>query len=177
MPGLKNVLEHQESEFTLLGTPDNYKQILGTWELESSENFVEFMGALGVSSFMLMGEDVMKPIIVFSFVNQLNQFKIETSTALKKCELVFSLGEPFVEITGDGRRTNSTVQLEGNIMTHVQNGELARGEKSTTIVRIFKESSLETECTITGPGEKISCKREWGMSSISNNEDDFLFQF
>ena len=27
---------------------------------------------------------------------------------------------------------------------------LLRGEKSTTIVRIFKESSLETECTITG---------------------------
>ena len=74
------------------------------------------------------------------------------------------MGEEFVEITGDGRRTtskvlrrdfllhrlfvlhqeddhnrqwphNHQVTIDGNTMTHVQKGDSARGEKDTKIVR------------------------------------------
>ena len=84
--------------------------MLGTYRLEKSENFEEFMNKLGVSPFWLLSDGVTKPVTVISYVVQLGQFKIETRTALKKTELVFKINEDFIEITADGRRSTSKVR-------------------------------------------------------------------
>ena len=110
----KNLI-HQDSNVSSLDTPESYKMMLGTYRLEHSENFEEFMNKLGVSSFMLLSDGVTKPVTLISYVVQLGQFKLETRTALKKTELVFKINEEFVEITGDGRRATSKGTIEGRI--------------------------------------------------------------
>ena len=90
-----------------LEVPEAYKIFLGTFRLEESNNFEEFMSKLGVSPFWLLSDGVNKPVTVISYIVQLGQWKMETRTALKKAELMFKLDEDFIEITADGRRATS----------------------------------------------------------------------
>ena len=151
----KNLI-HQDSNVSNLDIPEDYKLMIGTYRMEHSENFEEFMTTLGVSPFMLLSDGVTRPVTVISYVVQLGQFKMETRTALKKTELVFKPNEEFVEITGDGRRATSTVTIGGNIMTHKQLGEknAGRDEMDTEIVRTFDKEIMKCEAKITTRGTK-----------------------
>jgi len=155
-------LNKQDSTVSSLSIPEAYVGMLGTYRLEESDKFEEFMQALGVSPFMLLSDGVMRPVTVVSYVAQLSQFRLETRTALKKTELLFKIGEEFVEITGDGRRTTSKVTVEGNTMVHVQKGDSARGEKDTKIVRTFDPDKMHCVITITGAGgPEMRCIRSF----------------
>jgi hypothetical protein len=164
----KNMI-HQDSNVSSLDMPDDYKIMLGTYILESSEKFEQFMNKLGVSSFMLLSDGVTKPVTVISYVVQLAQFKLETRTALKKTELVFKINEEFVEITGDGRRATSKVTTENNVMTHVQMGETAMNMLNTEIVRTFDKDMMRCVCKITTRGSEVVCLRTYRRI-----EDDYL---
>ena len=61
-----------------LEVPEAYKTFLGTFRLEESNNFEEFMSKLGVSPFWLLSDGVNKPVTVISYVVQLGQWKMET---------------------------------------------------------------------------------------------------
>ena len=154
-------LVHQDSNVSSLDIPEEYKAIIGTYRLEHSEKFEEFMTKLGVSPFMLLSDGVTKPVTVISYVVQLGQFKMETRTALKRTELVFKVNEEFIEITGDGRRATSTITIDGNIMTHKQMGEkdAGRDEFDTEVVRTFDKDQMKCEVKITTRGESGSCLR------------------
>ena len=156
-------LVHQDSNVSSLEIPEDYKIIIGTYRLEHSEKFEEFMNKLGVSPFMLLSDGVTKPVTVISYVVQLGQFKMETRTALKRTELVFKVNEEFIEITGDGRRATSTITIDGNVMTHKQMGEkdAGRDEFDTQIVRTFDVEQMKCEAKITTRGESLACVRNY----------------
>ena len=105
----EKTLVHQDSNVSSLEVPEAYKPVLGTYRLDKSDKFEEFMSKLGVSPFWLLSDGVTRPVTVISYVVQLGQFRMETRTALKKTELVFKLNEDFIEITADGRRATSRV--------------------------------------------------------------------
>merc|ERR1711988_182152 len=123
MKSEEKTLVHQDSNVSSLEVPEAYKIFLGTFRLEESTNFEEFMSKLGVSPFWLLSDGVNKPVTVISYLVQLGQWKMETRTALKKAELMFKLDEDFIEITADGRRATSKITLKGPVMTQVQRGE------------------------------------------------------
>ena len=158
---MDKTLVHQDSNVSSLEIPEAYKILLGTYRLEHSENFENFMTKLGVSPFMLLSDGVTKPVTVISYVVQLGQFKMETRTALKRTELVFKVNEEFIEITGDGRRATSTITIDGNTMTHKQIGEkdIGRDELDTEVVRTFDKEQMHCEAKVTTRGEAVSCVR------------------
>ena len=150
----EKTLVHQDSNVSSLEVPEAYKPVLGTYRLDKSDKFEEFMSKLGVSPFWLLSDGVTRPVTVISYVVQLGQFRMETRTALKKTELVFKLNEDFIEITADGRRATSRVtsnhitvltmccvqiSLKGNTMVHTQTGEktATREDLTTEVTRTF----------------------------------------
>ena len=44
--------------------PESYKVLLGTYKLDTTEGFEEFMVRLGVSPFMLLSDGVTKPVTI-----------------------------------------------------------------------------------------------------------------
>ena len=54
----------------------NQEMILKHTVVESLLAFLVTLMLAGVSPFLLLGEEVMRPITVFSYVNQLNKFKV-----------------------------------------------------------------------------------------------------
>ena len=51
-------LVHQDSNVSNLDIPEDYKIMIGTYRLEHSEKFEDFMTKLGVSPFMLLSDGV-----------------------------------------------------------------------------------------------------------------------
>ncbi|TWW53617.1 Fatty acid-binding protein, brain [Takifugu flavidus] len=84
-----------------------------TWKLVESENFDDYMKALGVG------------------------FATRQST-FKNTEISFKLGEEFDETTADDRNCKSTVSLEGDKLVHVQKWD----GKETTFVREIKDGKM-----------------------------------
>ena len=156
-------LVHQDSNVSSLETPEAYKIFLGTFKLENSEGFEDFMKKLGVSPFWLLSDGVTKPVTAISYVVQLKQFKIETRTALKRTELVFKVNEDFIEITADGRRATSHITVAGSVMTHVQKGEktTSRADLDTQVTRTFDKEGMKCEVRITTPGSVATCVRHY----------------
>ena len=159
----EKTLVHQDSNVSSLEVPEAYKPVLGTYRLDKSDKFEEFMSKLGVSPFWLLSDGVTRPVTVISYVVQLGQFRMETRTALKKTELVFKLNEDFIEITADGRRATSRITVGGPVMTHVQRGEktASRADVDTQVTRTFDKEGMKCEVRITTPGSQTSCVRNY----------------
>ena len=61
--------------------PESYKVLLGTYKLDTTEGFEEFMVRLGVSPFMLLSDGVTKPVTI---IRQSRQIWILTPTPSPK---------------------------------------------------------------------------------------------
>ncbi|XP_066228528.1 fatty acid-binding protein 9-like [Saccopteryx leptura] len=91
---------------------------LGTWKLESSENFEEYLGQLGVPVAFRHLAALEKPTIHISAHG--NKVIIKTESSFKNFEISFKLGEEFNETTADNRRVKSIITLDGDSLVHVQ---------------------------------------------------------
>lgn len=78
---------------------------IGTWKLETSENFEEYMKAVEVNHLMRKIGKVARPQIVIS-VNR-DEVTFRAHIPLITHMVTFKLGEEFVETTPDGRRIQS----------------------------------------------------------------------
>ncbi|XP_036193300.1 fatty acid-binding protein 9-like isoform X2 [Myotis myotis] len=75
---------------------------LGTWKLESSENFEEYLEQLGVPGTIRHLAALEKPRICISAHG--DKVSLRTETSFKNFEISFKLGEEFDETTADGRK-------------------------------------------------------------------------
>ncbi|KAM7075045.1 fatty acid-binding protein 9-like [Molossus nigricans] len=91
---------------------------LGTWKLESSEHFEEYLEQLGVPVTVRHLAALEKPTINISAHG--DKVSIKTQTSFKNFEIVFKLGEEFDETTADNRKVKSILTLAGNSLVHVQ---------------------------------------------------------
>ncbi|PBC34398.1 fatty acid-binding protein, muscle isoform X1 [Apis cerana] len=106
------------------------------YKLQSSENFDEFMKALGVGIMTRKVGSSVSPVVELSENNGL--YTLKTTSPFKNTEIKFKLGEEFEEETVDGRKVKSVCTLDGNKLIQVQ-----KGEKQTTIEREFSSTEMK----------------------------------
>jgi len=85
---------------------------VGKWNMESSENFDDYMQAVGVNAVMAKLGSTAKPTLIISVDG--DNWTVKTETTFKKSKIVFQLGVEFDEETADGRKMKTTMTLEGN---------------------------------------------------------------
>ncbi|KAG7168329.1 Sodium/calcium exchanger regulatory protein 1-like 1, partial [Homarus americanus] len=75
--------------------------IAGKYTLDSSENFDEFMKALGVGMMLRKLGQTSKPTV--ELTEKDGEWNMKTSTAMKTTEIKFKIGQEIDESTFDGR--------------------------------------------------------------------------
>ncbi|NP_001011630.1 probable fatty acid-binding protein isoform X2 [Apis laboriosa] len=106
------------------------------YKLYSSENFDDFMKALGVGIMTRKVGSSVSPVVELTENNGL--YTLKTTSPFKNTEIKFKLGEEFEEETVDGRKVKSVCTLDGNKLIQVQ-----KGEKQTTIEREFSSTEMK----------------------------------
>nr|WPK49583.1 FABP1 [Batillipes sp.] len=112
----------------------------GKYKLEKSENFEEYMKAVGVGMVMRKLGANAKPEMVI--VRDGDKFTFTTKTTFKTTVLSFELGKEFAENTFDGREVNSVVTQNANKLIQVQK----KDDFESIIEREFDENGLTTVC-------------------------------
>uniref|UniRef100_A0A8C4YJW7 Fatty acid binding protein 7 n=1 Tax=Gopherus evgoodei TaxID=1825980 RepID=A0A8C4YJW7_9SAUR len=107
-----------------------------TWKLIDSQNFDEYMKALGVGFATRQVGNVTKPTVIIS--NEEDKVVIRTQSTFKNTEISFKLGEEFEETTPDDRNCKSVVTLDGDKLVHVQKWD----GKETNFVREIKDGKM-----------------------------------
>ena len=106
------------------------------YKLFNSENFDEFMKALGVSLLTRKMGSSVSPVVELTENNGL--YTLKTTSPFKNSEIKFKLGEEFDEETPDGRKVKCVCTLDGNKLVQIQ-----KGEKQTTIEREFTPTEMK----------------------------------
>ncbi|XP_058899587.1 myelin P2 protein [Kogia breviceps] len=115
-------------------------KFLGTWKLVSSENFDDYMKALGVGLATRKLGDLAKPRVIISKKGDI--ITIRTESTFKDTEISFKLGQEFEETTADNRKTKSVVTLARGSLNQVQKWD----GKETTIKRKLVDGKMVVEC-------------------------------
>uniref|UniRef100_A0A5K3G6H4 FABP domain-containing protein n=1 Tax=Mesocestoides corti TaxID=53468 RepID=A0A5K3G6H4_MESCO len=111
---------------------------LGSWQLETSENFDNVLKELGVGFLTRQVYRISKPTFTVSRLEGC-KYKMRSESTFKTTEFEFKLGEEFEEETPDGRTVKSTITIKGGTLKQVQ-----VGEKTTYIDRVVEGNQLKT---------------------------------
>ncbi|XP_076760712.1 fatty acid binding protein isoform X2 [Xylocopa sonorina] len=106
------------------------------YKLSSSENFDDFMKALGVGLLTRKMGSSVSPVV--ELTENSGVYTLKTTSPFKNSEIKFKLGEEFEEETPDGRKVKTVCTLEGNKLMQIQ-----KGEKQTTIEREFTPTEMK----------------------------------
>ncbi|KAL0985486.1 hypothetical protein UPYG_G00157500 [Umbra pygmaea] len=118
------------------------EQFVGCWKMASSENFDEYMKAVGVGFATRQMGNITKPNFLFSIedgvISMTSQSKFKTTKAK------FKLNEEFDETTADDRKTKTVVTFEDGKLIQKQTWD----GKTTILVRELKDGKLVATCTM-----------------------------
>lgn len=120
----------------------------GKWKLEKSENFEDYMGAIGVGYLMKKMGASATPTQVIDVSG--NDVTIKTITTFRTSELKFTIGQEFEEKTIDGRTVKTTINFEDGKLSQVQ-----LGEPESTIIREIADGKY----VMTLKVKDVVCKR------------------
>ncbi|XP_062986957.1 fatty acid-binding protein 5-like [Elgaria multicarinata webbii] len=120
----------------------NAEDFIGRWRLIKSEGFDEYMKALGVGLPMRKMGALAKPDVVIK--KEGDTYHVRTESTFKTHEFSFKLGEKFTEETLDGRKTQTLITLDDNVLTQHQ----AWDGKETTIRRKIVDGEMIVECVM-----------------------------
>ncbi|KAL5241936.1 hypothetical protein ACI65C_009346 [Semiaphis heraclei] len=121
------------------------------YKLDTSENFDEYMKALGVGLVKRTLGNTATPIVELTKNNE-GKLVLTSNSIMKNSSIEFNLNEEFIEETIDNRKVTSIISQDGNKLVHVQKSDK---HSDTTIVREFKPDELKMILTIDG----ITCTR------------------
>jgi len=116
----------------------------GKYKLKNSENFDEYMKALGVGLVTRKMANAATPVVDVK-VNG-DEYEIKTVTTFKTTDIKFKLGQEFDEVRGDGATCKSVMTLEGDTLVQVQKDS---GDKESTIRRKFTGNQMEAIMTVS----------------------------
>ncbi|XP_068218255.1 sodium/calcium exchanger regulatory protein 1 [Palaemon carinicauda] len=133
-------------------------KIVGKYKLETSENFDEFMKALGVGLVMRKMGNTATPSVEITLEG--DTYSLKTITTFKTTEIKFKLDEEFEETTADGRVVKSTIKLDGNKLIHNQVGDKEKKEKDSLLTREFTDTEMIMECKVDDVVSKRVYKRQ-----------------
>ncbi|KAG5285222.1 hypothetical protein AALO_G00000910 [Alosa alosa] len=115
-----------------------------TWKLIDSQNFDEYMKALGVPFATRQVGNVTKPTVVIS--QEGDKFMVKTLSTFKNTEISFKLGEEFEETTADDRKVKAVISMDGDKLLHVQKWD----GKESKFVREIKDGKMIMHLTFEG---------------------------
>ncbi|XP_062385915.1 fatty acid-binding protein, heart-like [Sardina pilchardus] len=128
------------------------EKFVGTWKLVESENFDEYLKALGVGFAKRQIASQAKPSVTVSVDTD---GTITLNTARK--DVKFKLNEEFEETTGDDRKTRNVVKLENGVMVQRQTWD----GKETTIEReVVSDNKFVTTMKIGNVVAKRTFEKE-----------------
>ena len=125
----------------------------GTYEMVGSDNFEEYLKAIGVGLATRKIAAASKPTVEVQ--EDGDNLKLKTTTTLKTTDLAFTLGKEFVEETEDGRKCNTTVTRDGNKLVQVQKLD----DLTATITRTFNDTGFDATFEADGVVSKRTYKR------------------
>ncbi|XP_068616471.1 fatty acid binding protein 4b [Brachionichthys hirsutus] len=117
------------------------EQFCGTWTLTASENFDDYMKAIGVNFATRQLGNAIKPDLVIS-VDEAGVVTVKSVSTFKSTEIRFRLNEEFSEVTADGRSTKTVVSLENGKLVQKQTWD----GKQTTLEREIRGGLLTAKC-------------------------------
>ncbi|CAB1350652.1 unnamed protein product [Coregonus sp. 'balchen'] len=115
-------------------------KFVGTWKMISSDNFDDYMKALGVGFATRQVGNRTKPSLIILMDDQ-GIICVKSQSTFKTVEIKFKLNEPFEETTADDRKTMTVFTLENGNLVQKQNWD-------------GKETTIERE--VTGDGKLIA---------------------
>ena len=124
----------------------------GTYERTSSDNYDDFLKALGVNYILRKAASSYEKLastLHMEVIGEDNTWSIKTYTILNSIEFNFKVGETFEETTLDGRVVDSTVTIDGNKFICVQIAK-KNGQISTKSIREFTDRGCTHTLEITG---------------------------
>ncbi|CAG7828979.1 unnamed protein product [Allacma fusca] len=110
--------------------------ISGKYEMVSSENFDEYLKAVGVGLVTRKLANNSKPTI--EVTENGDKYLFKTITTFKTIDLDFEVGKEFTEETADGRKAQTTITRNGNVFTQTQKID----KLNATITRTFSDNTL-----------------------------------
>ncbi|XP_075965223.1 fatty acid binding protein 4b [Anarhichas minor] len=118
-------------------------QFVGTWTLTASENFDEYMKAIGVGFATRQMGNMAKPNLVIS-VDDAGLISMKAETTFKTTTIKFKLSEEFDETTADGRTTKTIITLENGKLVQQQTWD----GKKTTLERELQDGKMTAKCVM-----------------------------
>merc|ERR1712045_521115 len=127
--------EKETNEDIVESAAENTFDLLpGRYLMASSENFDDFMKALGVGMIKRKLANSVIPVNEIEIAED-GQYTIRTVTTVRTTEINFKLNEPFIEDTIDGRKTQTIPTRDGNLLKLYQKGDKSKGEKDSVMTR------------------------------------------
>nr|XP_046194318.1 fatty acid-binding protein, adipocyte-like [Oncorhynchus gorbuscha]XP_046195228.1 fatty acid-binding protein, adipocyte-like [Oncorhynchus gorbuscha] len=115
---------------------------VGTWKMTSSENFDEYMKAIGVGFATRQMGNMAKPNLLFSIDDGVISMKSQST--FKTTEAKFKLNEEFDEMTADDRKTKTLMTFENGKLVQKQTWD----GKTTTLERELQDGKLIAKCVM-----------------------------
>ncbi|XP_072531858.1 fatty acid-binding protein, brain-like [Salminus brasiliensis] len=110
----------------------------GSWKFVKSENFTEYLIALGMAHETIKVWNSLKPTLNFSKEGVDVVLKMEANDHTR--EISFKLDQEFDETIGDGKNAKSVVYLEGDKLVHIQKWD----DKQSTVIREVNGKQMVT---------------------------------
>ncbi|XP_061091337.1 fatty acid binding protein 4b [Conger conger] len=114
---------------------------VGTWKMSSSENFDDYMKALGVGFATRQMGNMAKPSLIIS-VDDKGIIIMKSQSTFKTTEVKFKLNEEFDETTADDRKTKTIITVENGKLVQKQTWD----GKNTSIERSVEDGKLIARC-------------------------------
>lgn len=127
-------------------------KFFGTWALEMSENFDEYMKAVEVNFMTRKMASMLKPNVIISADGEI--LTLKTESTLKTSETSFKIGQEYEETTADGRTVMTTFSLDGD-------GKLIQEQKGKVPSIITRELIDENTLLTTCVAKDVTCKRKY----------------
>ncbi|KRZ60784.1 Fatty acid-binding -like protein 6 [Trichinella nativa] len=119
------------------------EKFIGKYRFVSSENFDEFMKALGVNYLLRKIANAASPIVEFSLDRDV--WTLRNISTFRTLEISFRLGEEVDEVTPDGRHVKTVFTYENGELKQVQKA-VKPGEKDSIFIRKLEGDKLITTC-------------------------------
>jgi len=131
---------------------------VGTWNMQSSENFDEYMKAVGVNAAMAAIGSTAKPTLIISVEG--DTWTLKSETLIKNTKVQFKLGVEFDETTADDRKMKTTFTLDGNKLVQDQKSATA-GVVNSVITREVNGDSLTVTCVALKADGNVTAVRQY----------------
>ncbi|KAF6213017.1 hypothetical protein GE061_010731 [Apolygus lucorum] len=122
------------------------------YKLDKSENFDEYLKALGVGMLTRKVVNSISPVVELVH-NGDSSYTFKSTSTFKTIVINFKIGEEFIQDLPDGRKVPTIITQEGdNKLVEEQ-----KGDKPTTIVREFTKDAVNMTLTT----DSVVCTRNY----------------